>query len=41
MATVTMAQLEAQLGRRVSVNEWRVANGKAPIVKQGRKCRMP
>jgi hypothetical protein len=37
--TVTAQELAEKLGRQPSVNEWRVANGKEPIKKVGRKVR--
>ena len=36
---MTMKELTEKLGRQPSVNEWRVANGKAPLPKKGRKVR--
>jgi hypothetical protein len=36
---VTMAELEKQLGRKPTVNEWRAANGQEPLTKIGRKTR--
>jgi hypothetical protein len=36
---MTMQELAKKLGRQPSINEWRIANGKEPIKKLGRKAR--
>jgi len=36
---VTIAQLTQRLGRKPTVNEWLIANGRKPVIKRGRKTR--